>query len=220
LRTTPICVAGPRRARRCFGTVDAWLLWNLTGGKVHATDVTNASRTLLFNLHTRDWDSDLCALFGVPRACLPEIRSCSEVYGHTDLLGGASSPPIPIAGMAGDQQAALFGQACFQPGMAKNTYGTGCFLLMNTGPQRPVSPQHGLLSTVAWQINGQTEYALEGSVFVAGAAVQWLRDGLGIIASAQETETLARSVPDTGGVYFVPAFTVWARRTGIRTRAA
>lgn len=188
--------------RALFGTIDAWLLWKLSGGRVHATDVSNASRTLLFNIHALDWDDDLLALFGVPRACLPTVRSSSEVYGETDLLGRRR---VPIAGMAGDQQAALFGQTCFAPGMAKNTYGTGCFLLLNTG-DAPITPAHGLLSTVAWRVNNKTVYALEGSVFVAGAAVQWLRDGLGILADARESEALARSVPNTGGVFFVPAF--------------
>ncbi len=187
--------------RALFGTIDTWLLWNLTDGRVHATDVSNASRTLLFNLHALDWDDDLLALFDVPRACLPEVRASSEVYGEAKLLGRR----VPVSGMAGDQQAALFGQTCFAPGMAKNTYGTGCFLLLNTGDV-PVTPAHGLLSTLAWRVNDKTTYALEGSVFVAGAAVQWLRDGLGIIADARETETLARSVPDAGGVVFVPAF--------------
>jgi len=186
---------------RC-GTVDSWLLWNLTGGLVHATDVTNASRTLLYNIHTRRWDEELLELFGVPEDLLPEVRSCSEVYGTFAQEG----QEIPIAGIAGDQQAALFGQACFQIGTAKNTYGTGCFLLLNTGETPPVPPP-GLLTTVAWEVGGKVEYALEGSVFVAGAAVQWLRDGLGLVQSAMETQALAESVPDTGGVYVVPAFT-------------
>ena len=186
-----------------FGTIDTWLLWKLTGVRVHATDVSNASRTLLFDIHARDWDDELLDLLGVPRAVLPQVRSSSEVYGHTGLLGGA---PIPVAGMAGDQQAALFGQTCFRPGTAKNTYGTGCFLLMNVG-ERPVPAEHGLLATVAWEVDGQVEYALEGSVFVAGAALQWLRDGLGILRETPESDALARAVPDTAGVYFVPAFT-------------
>src|SRR4051812_44641963 len=189
--------------RLAFGTVDSWLLWKLTGGALHATDVTNASRTLLWNLHTGDWDGELLRLLDVPREILPEVRSSSEVYGETlaELLGA----PVPIAGVAGDQQAALFGQACLRPGMVKNTYGTGCFLLMNTG-DAPVSSSHALLTTPAWRIGGRTTYALEGSVFIAGAVVQWLRDGLGLIRSAAEVEALAASVPDSGGVVLVPAF--------------
>jgi glycerol kinase len=175
----------------------------LSGGRAHTTDVSNASRTLLFNIRTGRWDAEILDRLGVPRDLLPEVRSSSEVYAETDpeLFGG----PIPIAGDAGDQQAALFGQACFKPGMMKNTYGTGCFLLMNTG-ERPKASRTGLLTTVAWQTGGVTEYALEGSVFIAGAAVQWLRDGLGLLASAAESEPMAASVADTGGVYFVPAF--------------
>ncbi len=190
--------------RLAFGTVDSWLLWKLTGGALHATDVTNASRTLLWNLHTGDWDGELLRILDVPRGILPAVRSSSEVYGETlaELLGA----PVPIAGVAGDQQAALFGQACLRPGMVKNTYGTGCFLLMNAG-ERPVVSRHQLLTTPAWRIGGRTEYALEGSVFVAGAVVQWLRDGLGLIRSAGEIEALAASVPDAGGVVLVPAFT-------------
>jgi glycerol kinase len=198
---------GAREApeRIAFGTVDSWLLWNLTGGALHATDVTNASRTLLWNLHSGDWDDELLAILDVPRSILPAVRASSEVYGETlaDLFGA----PIPIGGVAGDQQAALFGQACLAPGMVKNTYGTGCFLLMNTGERR-VSSRHELLTTPAWRLGaGATEHALEGSVFVAGAVVQWLRDGLGIIRSAGEVEALAASVPDAGGVVLVPAFT-------------
>jgi glycerol kinase len=186
-----------------FGTVDTYLIWRLTGGRAHVTDVSNASRTLLFNIHTLVWDPELLAALGVPAEMLPEVRSSSEVYGEIELglLGGA----IPVAGAAGDQQAATFGQACFAPGMVKNTYGTGCFLLMNTG-ERPVASRSGLLTTVGWRVGGRTTYCLEGSVFVAGAAVQYLRDSLGIIASAPESEALARSVESTGGVYFVPAF--------------
>ena len=184
-----------------FGTVDSWLVWNLTGGTVHVTDASNASRTMLFNIATGEWDDELLKIFGVPRSMLPEVRSSSEVYGHTTLLGS----PIPIAGIAGDQQAALFGQACTKPGMVKNTYGTGCFMLMNTGT-RPIASKHNLLTTVAWRIGGRTEYALEGSIFIAGAVVQWLRDGLEIIRSSAEVEGLAASVPDSGGVYLVPAF--------------
>jgi glycerol kinase len=196
--------AGDHAGRLAFGTVDSWLLWKLTGGALHATDVTNASRTLLWNLHTGDWDDELLKLLNVPREILPAVRSSSEVYGETlaELLGA----PVPIAGVAGDQQAALFGQACLRPGMVKNTYGTGCFLLMNAG-DRPVVSRHQLLTTPAWRIGGRTEYALEGSVFVAGAVVQWLRDGLGLIRSAGEIEALAASVPDAGGVVLVPAFT-------------
>jgi glycerol kinase len=184
-----------------FGTVDSWLVWNLTGGRVHVTDPSNASRTMLFNLRTGDWDDELLKLFGVPRSVLPEVRSSSEVYGETTLFGGS----IPIAGIAGDQQAALFGQACIQPGMVKNTYGTGCFMLMNTGT-KPIASKNNLLTTVAWRIGKRTEYALEGSIFIAGAVVQWLRDGLGIIKSSSEVEALASQVADTEGVYLVPAF--------------
>jgi glycerol kinase len=185
------------------GTIDTFLIWRLTGGRVHVTDVTNASRTQLFNLHTLDWDDELLALFRIPRAMLPEIRSSSEVYGETDRsLFGRS---IPIASAVGDQQAATFGQACFEPGAAKNTYGTGCFMLMNIGARPRLSDQ-GLLTTVGWKIGDDVTYCLEGSVFVAGAAVQWLRDGLGIIGSSSEVESLQVSVHDTHGVYFVPAF--------------
>ncbi|NOS71289.1 MAG: glycerol kinase GlpK [Verrucomicrobia bacterium] len=183
-----------------FGTIDSWLVWNFTGGRCHITDASNASRTMLFNIHTGDWDDDLLRLFGVPRAMLPEVRSSSEVYGETNLLGGA----IPIAGIAGDQQAALFGQVCTKPGMVKNTYGTGCFMLMHTG-KKPIMSRNKLLTTVAWRIGNQTEYALEGSIFIAGAIVQWLRDGLGIIKSSHEIEALASQVSDNGGVYLVPA---------------
>ncbi len=196
-----------RRAARgqlAFGTVDTWLLWKLTGGRVHATDVSNASRTLCLNLMTVDWDDRMCALLDVPREVLPAVVDSSGPCGETADLGWLPRG-VPIAGIAGDQQAALFGQACFAAGDAKNTYGTGCFALVNTG-ERPVPSSHGLLTTIAWRVGGRTTYALEGAVFVGGAAVQWLRDGLGIIAQAAETEALARSVPDTGGVYFVPAF--------------
>jgi glycerol kinase len=185
-----------------FGTVDSWLLWRLSGGAVHATDASNASRTLLFNIHTLSWDDELLALLGIPPAVLPKVLDSSGSLGKTRCDGLPDG--IPIAGIAGDQQAALFGQACYQPGMAKNTYGTGCFLLMNVG-DKPVESRHRLLTTVAWTRAGMRRYALEGSVFIAGAAVQWLRDGLGIIAAAPEVEALAASVPDTGGVYFVPA---------------
>jgi glycerol kinase len=186
-----------------FGTIDSFLLWRLSGGALHVTDESNASRTLLYDIHQRRWDDDLLALFDVPRAMLPEVRASSELYGHTaiDLFGA----PIPLAGAAGDQQAALFGQACFQPGEAKNTYGTGCFMLLNTG-QRPVASTKGLLTTVAWRLGERTTYALEGSVFIAGAAVQWLRDGLRAITTSADVERLMREVPDSGGVYLVPAF--------------
>jgi len=186
-----------------FGTIDSWLLWNLTAGRVHATDASNASRTLLFDIHTQDWDPELLAALDVPATVLPTVRDSSEVYGETDadLLGSA----IPVAGIAGDQQAALFGQMCVQPGMSKNTYGTGCFLLMNTGSEA-VTSDNGLLTTVAWRLGGRPTYALEGAVFIGGAAVQWLRDGLGIIDSAADVETLATQVDDNGGIHCVPAF--------------
>ncbi|MFL5561733.1 MAG: glycerol kinase GlpK [Gemmatimonadaceae bacterium] len=189
------------RGELAFGTVDSWLVWNLTAGKVHVTDATNASRTMLYDIAKGDWDDELLKIFGVPRSMLPEVRSSSEVYGTTALLGGS----IPIAGIAGDQQAALFGQVCTKPGMVKNTYGTGCFMLMNTGT-KPIASKNNLLTTVAWRIGSRTEYALEGSIFIAGAVVQWLRDGLEIIRAAPDVEALAASVRDTGGVYFVPAF--------------
>jgi glycerol kinase len=190
------------RGELAFGTVDSWLVWKLTGGALHITDVTNASRTLLFNIHTLDWDDELLGLLTIPRSLLPRVCSSSEVYGYTTEAFGAQ---IPIAAIAGDQQAAMFGQAALQPGMAKNTYGTGGFALLNTGDAAILS-QHQLLTTIAWRIHNRTVYALEGSVFVAGAVVQWLRDGLGIIQSSGEVEPLARSVADNGGVYFVPAF--------------
>jgi glycerol kinase len=193
--------ARARAGELAFGTVDTWLVWKLTGGKVHVTDASNASRTMLFDIGKGDWDDELLKIFGVPRSMLPEVRSSSEVYGETTLLG----TPIPIAGIAGDQQAALFGQACTKPGMAKNTYGTGCFMLMNTGTKR-IASKNNLLTTVAWRIGDRTEYALEGSIFIAGAVVQWLRDGLEFFRSAPEIEALAKTVPDTGGVYLVPAF--------------
>ncbi len=193
--------AKARAGRLAFGTIDTWLLWNLTGGRVHATDPSNASRTMLYNIHKQQWDRDLLELFDVPEAILPEVRSSSEVYGTTTGLG----KEIPIAGIAGDQQAALFGQVCTRPGMAKNTYGTGCFLLSHTG-DKPVVSKNRLLTTVAWRLGDRTEYALEGSVFIAGAVVQWLRDGLGLIKKASDIEALAASVPDSGGVHFVPAF--------------
>ena len=187
-----------------FGTVDSWLVWRLTRGEVHVTDVSNASRTMLFNIHTLDWDDDLLKLFDIPRSMMPEVKSSSEVYGHTKTTIFAHE--VPIAGIAGDQQAALFGQMCIEPGAIKNTYGTGCFLLMNTG-EKPIKSKNSLLTTIAWKIGDKVNYALEGSIFVGGSVVQWLRDGLGIIKSSSEVEALAASVPDTGGVYFVPALT-------------
>jgi glycerol kinase len=187
----------------CFGTIDTWLLWNLTAGKVHATDVSNASRTMLCNIHTLQWDQELLELFNIPSSVLPEIKSSSEVYGYTQNL--LTSASIPISGMAGDQQAALFGQMCIRPGMVKNTYGTGCFMLMNTGTT-PVVSKNRLLTTVAWKLGDTTQYALEGSVFIAGAVVQWLRDGLHMIRRSDEIEALSGQEEDNGGVYFVPAF--------------
>jgi glycerol kinase len=192
------------RGELCFGTVDTWLLWQLTGGAVHGTEPSNASRTLCYDIRRLAWDEGLCRLLGVPMALLPVVKPSAGVFGET-AAGGVLPAGIPVAGIAGDQQAALFGQACVEPGMAKNTYGTGCFALLNTGA-RAVASAEGLLTTVAWTVEGRTAYALEGAVFIAGAAVQWLRDGLGIIKQAAETEALARSVPDTGGVYLVPAF--------------
>ena len=191
------------QGRLAFGTVDSWLIWKLTGGKVHVTDVSNASRTMLFNIHELAWDDELLRLLNVPESMLPEVRSCSEVYGR--VTAGLGLADLPIAGVAGDQQSALFGQMCVSPGLTKSTYGTGCFLLQNTGTT-PVPSTNQLVTTVAWQINGRTEYALEGSVFIGGAVVQWLRDGLGIIQKSSEVEALATSVPDSGGVYLVPAF--------------
>ena len=198
-----------RRAGRgelAFGTVDTWLLWQLTGGAVHATDVSNASRTLLLNLRTGDWDDELLRILRIPREVLPEVRPSSGWFGEVTTIPALRG--VTIAGVAGDQQAALFGQACFRPGMAKNTYGTGCFLLLNTGT-KPVVSKHQLLTTIAWRLgaDGPLEYALEGSVFVGGAVVQWLRDGLGLIARSVDVEALAARVPDSGGVFFVPAFT-------------
>jgi glycerol kinase len=193
--------AAAEAGQLAFGTVDSWLVWKLTGR--HMTDATNASRTLLYNIQTGEWDDELLGLLNVPRELLPEVRPSSEIYGETTLAGLSG---IPIGGIAGDQQAALFGQACYQAGMSKNTYGTGCFALMNTGTSAPLSKEN-LVTTVAWQADGKTEYALEGSVFIAGAVVQWLRDGLKIIRTAPEVEQLAASVPDNGGVYLVPAFT-------------
>jgi glycerol kinase len=201
LNHVPGAKARARAGKLAFGTIDSWLAWKLTNGRCHVTDPGNASRTMLFNIHTGTWDDELLRLFGVPRAVLPDVRSSSEVYGVTHLLGGA----IPIAGIAGDQQAALFGQVCTRPGMVKNTYGTGCFMLMHTGG-KPFASKSNLLTTIAWRIGSRTEYALEGSVFIGGAVVQWLRDGLGIITTSSEIEALAAQVPDNGGVYLVPAF--------------
>lgn len=203
LDQVPGARAAAEKGELCFGTIDSWLIWNLTGGQVHATDPSNASRTQLYNIRDLDWDPELCRILDVPAAILPEVRPSSGDFGQTDakILGVS----IPIAGVAGDQQAALFGQACFTPGMAKNTYGTGCFMLMNTGEELHHSTA-GLLTTVAWQIDGKTEYALEGSIFIAGAAVQWLRDGLHLIDKAKDTEYFAGQVEDSGGVYVVPAF--------------
>jgi len=186
-----------------FGTIDSWLIWKMTDGEVHVTDVTNASRTLLYNIHENRWDDELLEILDIPRSMLPEVKSCSEVYGET--AGEIFAAKLPIAGIAGDQQAALFGQVCTQKGMAKNTYGTGCFMLMNTGEQ-PIASKNKLLTTIAWQLNGKTEYALEGSVFIGGAVVQWLRDGLGVIQDSSEVEQLAARVQSSDGIYLVPAF--------------
>jgi glycerol kinase len=193
-----------QKGELCFGTIDSWLLWKLTNGNVHATDVSNASRTLLYNIHDLKWDSDLLKLFGIPDNMLPDVRSSSEVYGYTENILTAAK--IPVSGIAGDQQSALFGQMCTSPGMVKNTYGTGCFMLMNTG-RKPVSSKNNLLTTIAWKVNGEVDYALEGSVFIGGAVVQWLRDGLKLIQTSKDVEALALQVKDNGGVYFVPAFT-------------
>ena len=204
LDTVPGARARADRGELAFGTVDTWLLWRLTGGKVHATDPTNASRTLLFDVHRRRWDDELLSILGVPASLLPEVRPSAGVFGHTVALGGVPAG-VPIAGIAGDQQAALFGQGCWLPGMAKNTYGTGCFVMMSTGGTAPTSAG-GLLTTAACDARGGLAYALEGSIFIAGAAVQWLRDELRLITTAAESESVARSVADTGGVYVVPAF--------------
>ena len=187
-----------------FGTVDTWLIWMLTRGEVHVTDVSNASRTMVYNIHDLCWDKELLELFGIPASMMPQVKSSSEVYGYTKTTLFAHE--VPIAGIAGDQQAALFGQMCTEPGSVKNTYGTGCFLLMNSG-EKPITSSNNLLTTIAWKIGDTVNYALEGSIFVAGSVVQWLRDGLGIIRSSSEVEALAASVPDNGGVYFVPALT-------------
>ena len=201
-------VAGARKraekGKLMFGTVDTWLIWRLTRGEVHVTDVSNASRTMLFNINTLDWDQELLDLFDIPRSMMPEVKSSSEVYGHTKTTIFAHK--VPISGIAGDQQAALFGQMCTEPGMVKNTYGTGCFLLMNSG-EKPILSQNNLITTVAWKIGDKVNYALEGSIFVGGSVVQWLRDGLHVINSSSEVEALASQVPDTNGVYFVPALT-------------
>ncbi|MBC9910033.1 glycerol kinase GlpK [Chitinophaga varians] len=191
------------QGKLAFGTVDAWLVWNLTHGAVHATDITNASRTMLFNIHTQTWDEELLALLDIPASMLPEVKESSEVCGLT--APGVFAEQIPISGIAGDQHAALFGQMCTEPGMVKNTYGTGCFMLMNIGT-KPILSKNNLLTTVAWKVNGETHYALEGSIFIAGAIVQWLRDGLGIIRSSSEVEELAAKAAQNDGVYLVPAF--------------
>lgn len=204
LNTVPGALEKAKRGELAFGTVDTWLIWKLTGGKVHVTDTTNASRTLLYNLEEHKWDEELLRILNIPKEILPEVKSCSEIYGETSE--DHFSCRIPIAGIAGDQQASLIGQACLQEGMVKNTYGTGCFLLMNTGSS-PVFSQKKLLTTIAYTIQGKTTYALEGSVFIAGAVVQWLRDQLGMIEQSSDIEKLAESVVDTNGVYFVPAFT-------------
>lgn len=192
-----------RQGRLAFGTVDSWLMWNFTRGGLHVTDITNASRTMLFNIHERRWDDELLDALDIPRSMLPEVRSSSEVYGTT--RGTVFAKDLPLSSMAGDQHAALFGQMCTESGMVKNTYGTGCFLVMNTGEQ-PIESRNNLVTTIAWQIGDQVNYALEGSIFIAGAVVQWLRDGLGLIRHAREIETLARQVPHSDGVYLVPAF--------------
>ncbi|MBT8182252.1 MAG: glycerol kinase, partial [Eudoraea sp.] len=186
-----------------MGTIDSWLIWNMTKGELHVTDVTNACRTLLFNINTLEWDDELLKLFTIPKSMLPSVKQSSEVYGHT--APGLFATRIPISGIAGDQQAALFGQMCTKQGMVKNTYGTGCFMLMNIG-DKPIVSKNNLLTSVAWQINGKAEYVLEGSIFIAGAVVQWLRDSLKIIKTSEEVEQLAGSVEDSAGVYFVPAF--------------
>ena len=196
--------ARAKNGELAFGTIDTWLVWKLTNGHLHITDPSNASRTMLYNIHTLDWDDELLAIFDVPRAILPEVRSSSEIYGEIETPNELKG--IKIAGIVGDQQAALFGHACFAAGSTKNTYGTGCFMLQNVG-DKPVASKNRLLSTVGWQIDGRTEYALEGSVFIGGAVIQWLRDSLGVIENSGDIEALAASVPDNGGVYFVPAFT-------------
>jgi len=204
LDNVPGARAKAEAGKLAFGTVDTWLVWQLTRGEVHVTDVSNASRTMIYNIYTQSWDEDLLKLFGIPESMLPKVCASSEVYGHTKTTIFASK--VPISGIAGDQQAALFGQMCIEPGMVKNTYGTGCFILMNTG-EKPVVSKNNLITTIAWRLNGRTSYALEGSIFVGGAIVQWLRDGLKIINSSSEIEALAAQVPDSGDVYFVPALT-------------
>jgi glycerol kinase len=203
LETIPGLRARAEKGEVLFGTVDSFLIWRLTGGKRHVTDYSNASRTLIYNIHKLDWDDELLSILKIPRAMLPEVKPSSEIYGETDraLLGAA----LPIASDIGDQQAATFGQACFEPGAAKNTYGTGCFMLMNTGA-KPVASKNGLITTIGWGLGGKVTYCLEGSVFIAGAVVQWLRDGLKMITTAADIEKLAASVPDAGGVFLVPAF--------------
>jgi len=203
LDNAPDALSKAENGELAFGTVDTWLVWKLTGGRLHITDPSNASRTMLYNIHTLEWDDELLQIFDIPKAILPQVRSSSEIYGEIETpveLRG-----IKIAGIAGDQQSALFGQGCFDSGSTKNTYGTGCFMLQNAG-DKPVASKNRLLSTIAWQIKGHTEYALEGSVFIGGAVIQWLRDSLGVIDQSSDVEALAASVPDNGGVYFVPAF--------------
>ncbi len=202
LQNVPGAMSKAKAGKLRFGTMDSWVVWNLTGGKVHVTDVTNASRTMLFNINTLTWDEELLEYFGIPASMLPKVCDCSEVVGETTVKGRK----IPIASLIGDQQAALFGQMCVEEGSVKNTYGTGCFLLMNIG-HKPIVSENRLLTTVAWKIGDRIDYALEGSIFVAGSVVRWIRDGLGLIKDSAEIETLARSVPDSGGVYFVPALT-------------
>jgi glycerol kinase len=207
LAQVPGAQARANRGELAFGTIDSWLIWNLTGGRAHVTDISNASRTMLFNIHTGEWDDELLQLFAIPRSCLPRVLPCCFAPGDEPLRADLDGSAVPITGIAGDQQAALFGQGCLSAGMAKNTYGTGCFLLMNTGSQAQQSQQH-LLTTIAWRLGaGALQYALEGSVFVGGAAVQWLRDGLGLINNSDAVEGLALRVADSGGVHFVPAFT-------------
>ncbi len=203
LRNIPGAMERARGGQLAFGTVDTWLAWRLSGGAIHVTDATNASRTLLFNIHSLEWDAELLELLEIPESVLPEVKSSSEIYGETATELFAAR--IPIAGIAGDQQAALFGQMCLRPGMVKHTYGTGGFMVLNTGPTA-IKSNHSLLTTIAWQLGGKVTYALEGSIFIAGAVVQWLRDGLGLITSSAEVEALAQTVPDNGGVYLVPAF--------------
>ena len=204
LENVPYAREKAEQGKLRFGTVDTWLIWMLTRGEVHVTDVSNASRTMVYNIHDLCWDKDLLELFGIPESMMPQVKSSSEVYGYTKTTLFAHE--VPIAGIAGDQQAALFGQMCTEPGSVKNTYGTGCFLLMNSG-EKPITSSNNLLTTIAWTIGDKVNYALEGSIFVAGSVVQWLRDGLGIIKSSSEVEALAASVEDNGGVYFVPALT-------------